>query len=202
MKIIKMLGNVIFWLTLISPLASFALASTVGESDIFGVLGIVRYSWIMWLFIPIGILSILIGLKLKKCKQNYKNNFIVAFICLPIIILFGSYSFIFNDISYDTERLTVIENKINLELPDAVKIATNEIDSYNVSYVKITGEPDKEKFEREIEQNNLWEKLLSTKIKSILPFDIQAELSAFDCFLFYNATNGDYNIYPPDGEYE
>ena len=44
MKKYKLWGNVLFWLTLISPMVAFALASATGEADIFGVLGIVRYS--------------------------------------------------------------------------------------------------------------------------------------------------------------
>lgn len=66
-------SNIIFWLTLISPLLSFALVCKIGEADIFSIAGMVRYSWVMLLFIPIGILSILIGFKLKANKQKYKK---------------------------------------------------------------------------------------------------------------------------------
>ena len=68
----RTLGNILFWTTLISPMLSFSLVSMIGESNIFGVAGIIRYSWVMLLFIPIGILSILIGFKLKNSKQKYK----------------------------------------------------------------------------------------------------------------------------------
>lgn len=202
MKKIKNIGNVLFWITLISPIFSFALASVIGEASIFGVAGIIRYSWIMWLFIPIGVLSILIGLKLKKSKQNYKKNFIIAFICLPLIIIFGSYRFIFNNVSYDTDKVTSIENEIKLELPEHIKIATNKVDSYNVSYLKIINDESKVKFEQELETNQLWQNEVSSKIKSLLPFDIQYEIETFDYFVFYNITSDEYNIYPSDGEYE
>ena len=92
----RILGNILFWTTLISPMLSFSLASMIGEANIFGVAGIIRYSWVMLLFIPIGILSILIGFKLKNSTQKYKKNFIVSFICLPLLIIFGSYRVIFN----------------------------------------------------------------------------------------------------------
>ena len=94
MKKEKVLGNILFWMTLISPMISFSLASMIGEAEIFGVAGIIRYSWLMILFIPVGILSILIGLKLKKGKQEYKKNIIVAVIVLPLLAIFGSYRFI------------------------------------------------------------------------------------------------------------
>lgn len=99
MKKIKIIANILFWITLVSPMVSFSLASIIGEADIFGVAGIVRYSWVMWFFIPIGILSIIVAGKLKQAKLKYKKNYVVAFICLPLLILFGSYRFIFSDIS-------------------------------------------------------------------------------------------------------
>lgn len=62
----KVIGNILFWLTLISPMFSFVLATEFGEVHIFSTAGIVRYSWIMLLFIPFGILLILIGKKVPK----------------------------------------------------------------------------------------------------------------------------------------
>jgi len=202
MKKIKIIANLLFWITLVSPMVSFSLASIIGEADIFGVAGIVRYSWVMWFFVPIGILSLLIGVKLKKAKLKYKKNYIIAFICLPLLILFGSYRFIFSDISYDINRVVIIEQTTNLELPNRVKIVTEKIDSYYVSYLKIVNGEEKRNFESEIETNLLWEKELSSKIKSLLPFDIQYELTNFDYFVFYNSTTNEYNEYPTDGQYD
>lgn len=202
MKKIKIIANLLFWITLVSPMVSFSLASIIGEADIFGVAGIVRYSWVMWFFIPIGILSLFIGVKLKKAKLKYKKNYIIAFICLPLLILFGSYRFIFSDISYDINRVVIIEQTTNLELPNRVKIVTEKIDSYYVSYLKIVNGEEKRNFESEIETNLLWEKELSSKIKSLLPFDIQYELTNFDYFVFYNSTTNEYNEYPTDGQYD
>lgn len=147
MKKEKVLGNILFWMTLISPMISFSLASMIGEAEIFGVAGIIRYSWLMILFIPVGILSILIGLQLKKNKKKYKKNLIVAFISLPLLIIFGSYRFIDSNISYNTDNIITIENKMNIELPREIKIATSKRDSYDISYVKITDDKSKEKFE-------------------------------------------------------
>ena len=200
-------GDILFWLTLTSPMISFALTGVIGEVHIFSIGGIIRYSWIMLLFIPVGILSVLIGIHLKKSNQSYKKNIIIAFICVPLLMIFGSYRFIFNTFSYDADKVTTIEHEIKLELPKQIKIATyemtmNELDFYNISYLKIVNGESKETFEHELEVNDLWQKELSSKIKSLLPFDIQYEVDAFDYFVFYNVTNDEYNIYPLDGEYE
>ena len=203
MKKEKTLGNILFWMTLISPMISFSLASMIGEAEIFGVAGIIRYSWLMILFIPVGILSILIGLQLKKNKQKYKKNLIVAFISLPLLIIFGSYRFIFNsNISYDINNVLTIEDKIDIELPDEIKVATNKLDLYNISYVKIIDNECKDAFEKEIESTSLWKNELNYGIKNLLPLDIQYESETFDYFVFYNITSSEYNMVPLSGQYE
>ncbi|MDY3899327.1 MAG: hypothetical protein SOZ32_03870 [Bacilli bacterium] len=205
MKKIKVLGNVLFWLTLISPMISFSLAGMIGEIEVFGVTGIVRYSWLMLLFIPIGILSIIIGLKLKNNNQKYKKNLIIAFICLPLLIIFGSYRFIFsNTISYNTNKVSIIEDKIGIKLPNKIKVATEKLDLYNVSYVKIIDNECKESFEQSIKSNSLWKNKLNYEIRGMLPlyFQAQYESENFDYFVFYNITSNEYNTLPSSGEYE
>ena len=199
----RILGNILFWTTLISPIVSFSLASMIGEANIFGVAGIIRYSWVMLLFVPIGILSILIGFKLKNSMQKYKKNFIVSFICLPLLVIFGSYRFIFNSfVSYDVNEVSIIEEKINFEIPDDIKVATNKLDLYNISYLKIINSESKDMFEQEIGNNQLWLKELNPKIKSLLPLDIQYESEIFEYFVFFNITSNEYNIFPLSGQYE
>lgn len=157
MKKEEFFGDILFLLTLISPFVSLVIISIFGEPEVFSALGMTRYIWIMLLFIPIGVLSILIGLKLKKDKQEYKKNIIVAVIVLPLLAIFGSYRFIDSNISYDTDNIITIENKMNIELPREIKIATSKRDSYDISYVKITDDKSKEKFEQEIKNSQLWE---------------------------------------------
>ena len=199
----RILGNILFWTTLISPIVSFSIASMIGEANIFGVAGIIRYSWVMLLFIPMGILSIVIGFKLKNSTQKYKKNFIVSFICLPLLIIFGSYRFIFNSVvSYDVNEVSIIEEKINFEIPDDIKVATNKLDLYDISYLKILNSESKDMFEQEVENNQLWQKELQPEIKSLLPLNIQYESEIFEYFVFFNITSNEYNIPPLSGQYE
>ena len=203
MNIKRVLGNILFWITLISPIVSFSLASIIGEADIFGVAGMIRYSWVMLLFIPIGILSILIGFKLKNSKQKYKKNFIISFICLPLLLIFGSYRFIFiNAVSYDVNVVSIVEEKINLEIPDDIKVATNKLGLYNISYLKIINSESNDMFEQEIENNPLWQKELKPDIKGLLPLEILYASETFEYFVFFNITSNEYNISPLSGENE
>ena len=146
-----------------------------------------------------GVLTTLIS----QCCQKYKKNLIVAFISLPLLIIFGSYRFIFNsNISYDINNVLTIEDKIDIELPDEIKVATNKLDLYNISYVKIIDNECKDAFEKEIESTSLWKNELNYGIKNLLPLDIQYESETFDYFVFYNITSSEYNMVPLSGQYE
>lgn len=202
MKKIKFFGNILFWLTLISPPISFALICLIGEANIFGVAGMVRYSWVMWLFIPVGIMSVIISIILKNSNQNFKKNLIIVFICLPLLLIFGSFRFIFNNVSYDVSKIAAIEDKINIEIPHEIKVTTNKFDLYDVTYTKITNIDSKKFFEQEIRNSRVWQSELNSKIKSLLPLDIQYETEAFDYFVFYNVTDDKYNQDSINGECE
>ncbi len=204
MKTRKVLGHIFFWLTLGFSLISFTIASAIGEPNVFGVAGIIRYMWVIWLFIPIGVISIIIGVKLKKNGQKYKKNFIIAFICIPLLLLFGSFRFIYADmVSYDVNRVSVIEEKTSIVFPNNIKVAMQMFDSYDEIYVKILDDESKYNFETEIENNPLWQDTLQTSLKSLLPVIVQSKTdTVFDYFVFYNVTCNEYNKFPPTGEYE
>lgn len=187
---------------MISPPISFALICLIGEANIFGVAGMVRYSWVMWLFIPVGIMSVIISIILKNSNQNFKKNLIIVFICLPLLLIFGSFRFIFNNVSYDVSKIAAIEDKINIEIPHEIKVATNKFDLYDVTYTKITNIDSKKFFEQEIRNSRVWQSELNSKIKSLLPLDIQYETEAFDYFVFCNVTDDKYNQDSINGECE
>ena len=90
--------------------------------------------------------------------------------------------FIFNNaVSYDVNEVSIIEEKINLEIPDDIKVATNKLDIYNISYLKIINSESKDMFEQEVRNNQLWQKELKSEIKSLLPLDIQYESETNHC---------------------
>ena len=198
----KIIGNILFIATLCSPIIAFSVATMVGEPDIFGTPGMLRYTWIMWFFIPVGVFSFIVGILLKRNNQKYKKNFIVAFICIPLLILFGSYRFLFaHTVSYDAECVVNIEEKTNIDLPQKVKVATNIWTDYSISYVKITSQQEERTFEEDVQTNPLWVEEISTFVEGILSNVIEINLEDFDYFMFYNVTNNEYNQCPNAGDY-
>lgn len=204
MKKIKITPKILNYASFFLFIVAISIPFIVGETYIFGQAGMIRYSWIMWFFLPIGIFLIVISSRLKKENKKYKVSFIIAFICTICIAVFGSERFIFQGMfSYDPNRMITIKNKTKLDLPNEVKIVTEKnIDCY-ISYVKITNRESKENFNAYIQDNFFWKTELSSKIRTLLPIYIQSEVTRFDYYVFCNITNGEYNTYPvKDGKYE
>ena len=104
---------------------SFAIAGEIGEQQIYGLAGMMRYMWIMWLMTPIGIASIMLGLNLKKRGLSYKGSVIVGGLSVAFLILIGSYSFLSGSL-YDDEALLNITNQIGVEFPENTKAALTD----------------------------------------------------------------------------
>lgn len=201
MKNPKMLNNILLICSIISLLISFALCCLVGESEIFGVVGIVRYSWIMWLFIPVNACFLLI---LKKTKVAKKVNYIVTIIVIVLLSIYGSYRFIFADtVSYNTENLQSIEKYVDITFPNNIKIATWQLEEYKISNIKIIDCAENDNFQRIIENDNRWNKKIDTFAKSYFYPIVQADLDSFDYFMFYNISLNEFNNYSlSEGNYD
>ena len=202
MKYSKLIANLLFVLTIISLPLTFSISAIIGEANIFGVAGIVRYAWIMLLCLPIGILTLLVGLQLKKAGHPYRKLLIVAGICIPLMLIFGSYRFIFREISFEPSDMLVVEEKISFDLPDSIKVATYDYGEYRMSRVKILDKNEADGFLNKINTNACWTSDLSYASKGMLPFDLQPELAQFDYFLLYNIMTGEYNTCPDADEYK
>lgn len=206
MKLMKMLGWVIFWGCFLSIPLSFSMVCKVGEVEIFSAPGLVRYSWVMWLFIPIGVCSILIAVVLKSKNLGYKKNIISGCISIALLFLFGSYFLLFaHVVTYDEKPIIAAEEKAQVSLPDNIKIAShaNDDGKFLITYAKLLDESEKASFEAEISVNSKWSDTLDNRFRGEAPGIISYEAYTFDYFVFYNATLGEYNTFPKAaGSYE
>lgn len=195
----KYLHIILFVVAIITPLFSFALCTIVGESDFYGMAGIMRYTWIMWCFIPIPLLLFLNGIKSKK--RYYK---VVAIIVIIILTIFGSYKFIFSEyFDYNKEIVASTSRIMQIYMPEDVKVATNKSQGFKISYVKILNHSEEEAFTKSQDNDPKWVNNLCSDLFNSLPYNIQLESNSFDSFIFYNITDREYNSYPrTNGEYE
>lgn len=197
MKVLKIVGIVFMALTIVSPFVAFFVAFALGRPKIFGIEGIIKYSRVMWRFIPVGLVSLAIGLVLKLKNRRCRGNFISAFIVLPLLILFGSYRYIFTNITYDSAIMDEIGQTINMTLPNKVYVVTNKTKGCTVSRAEIFSDYQRLTLKNTIidDYSELWQYKLSPEIQKILPFTIQIEAVNFQFYMLYNVSTGEYNSY-------
>lgn len=192
----RFLSTTLIILTISSIPVSFYISTVIGESDFFGLAGIIKYAWISFLFIPIGIGSFILGLFQKKQGNPYRANQIVALICVPILLMIGLFSFFPAATWYDDREVEKIESQTDFDLPDEIKVASIENYGYIETYVKILNETEKQTFSKSIEQNEKWTNSLDEAIGTLVPYDVRIKIKNFDYFLFYNETMDEYNACP------
>lgn len=94
----------------------------------------VQNMWVFYLFIPIPIASIVFGFRLKKRGYRYKKNVIIGFIMAILLLIYGSFSFIFaNEYSHDEALAKETEELLSIDLPEYYRIDTKDFSGYTQS---------------------------------------------------------------------
>lgn len=205
-KALRAIGTLFLVLSIVAVPVSFGIAAFVGEFWIFtNGAGALRYSWIMWLFIPVPLVSVVMGILLHIKGKRRLSLYIVPSIAACVLFLFGSYFFIYTvtgAFSFDTKVVAEIEQRVNVDLPDDVKVSTNIGNYYTETNIKILDEDQKNSFIASMESGQSWMKKLPTSIKNSLPMTVGVGLGVYEYFMFYNETTGEYNVAPTvNGEY-
>ncbi len=169
----------------------------------------VKNMWILWCWLPIPILSIILGFKYKragfKCTKNIVAGIIVSF----ILLIYGAFC-LFPTFSEDYKQIDAYRNIIAANLPENGDLEIQDWGTYfdedKTEYTIINAYYDNENvesLEKSIENNEKW--ILSEKIKSQLKIFIPSTLfSDKDAYYsIYNKTTNEYNTIPENsGDYE
>lgn len=191
-KLIKLL----FILTILSVPLSFLLVAFIGEIFIFSIYGILSYSWIFLLFIPIPLLSFICYIKSKT--NQYKDKKSIAILSFILLVVFGFSGIINNDISYDNTIINEINNKTSLNIPNNLKVINCDKKDYIMGYAKILDKETKNSFHDDVYTSNLWLTNIDD-LQNDLPHTITLELTSpvdkysFDYFVLYNITTNTFN---------
>lgn len=84
----KLISNILFAVSLCSPLAGMPLVSVFSTIETFE-----QNMWIFYLLTPIPIASIVIGCILKSKGYKYKKNIVVGIIVTVFLCIYGSFTF-------------------------------------------------------------------------------------------------------------
>lgn len=168
-----------------------------------------KNTWVFWCWLPIPILSIILGFKYKnagfKCTKNIVGGFIIGF----LLLVYGSFS-LFPTFSQDYSKIDSYRSIISAQLPSNGELEIQDWGTYfdedKTNYTIINAYYDKEDVSslvNSIEYNSNW--ILSKEIKSELKILIPSQLRSDDdaYFSIYNKTTNQYNVLPEiAGEYE
>lgn len=184
--------------------------------------------WVFFLFLPIPIVSIILGVLKLKRREKGTNNIVAGLIMAFLLIIYGSFSFIYEepetvvrptvDIEIDEDEevtaffdyISEIEKTVKIDLPDSAVITDisvlggnesswNEDQYYAVITLKIS-DYDAQKFEKDQMKFEFWTAQLRDDYDQLLPSRYRG--TDADYYLLYNTTYGTYNTIPTvDGKY-
>lgn len=200
---------ILFILTILSlcgALYSVALVDRLAPQHGFNF---TKNLWVFWCWLPIPILSIILGFKYKsagfKCTKNIIGGFIISF----FLLIYGSFCLL-PTFSQDYNKIDDYRSIIDAKLPSNGDLEIQDWGTYfdddKTEYTIINAYYDKENVSNlvnSIKNSDNW--ILSKEIKSELKILIPSQLHSDDdaYFSIYNKTTAEYNSLPIiAGDYE
>lgn len=193
---IKIVSIILFIVTILSLFIGFFIVANVsGESSFVPS----EYMWILFLFTPIPISSIIFGYVMKAKGYKTKKNIIGGIIMLILLCVYGSFTFIFSDsYSHTDEPIKRAEEILEINIPEHKQINTTDLADTVHYYSEIYFDEDKtESFEKELSEDKKFLKSMPSKLVGISSEFISAE--NYDYILIYNIDTKEYNTLPEKG---
>lgn len=126
----KVLSWILFVVTIISiygPLICIAWASEFNGINYDNM-------WVFFLFLPIPVASIILGIFLNSKGQKGTKNIAVGLIMAFVFCIFGSFTFLFSDTNaHNYESILKTEKYTGIDIPEHNQINTQNWDKYSPS---------------------------------------------------------------------
>ncbi len=167
--------------------------------------------WVFYLFIPIPIASIVFGFHLKKRGYRYKKNVIIGFIMAILLLIYGSFPFIFaNEYSHDETLAKETEELLSIDIPEYYQIDTKDFSGYtqSSSYGHIYtvsniyfDEAAVREFEWSLEDDAKWLVYIPSSLSGITSHYCEVS-GAENYYIVYNTDTAEFNKLPDEsGEF-
>lgn len=171
--------------------ALMTLSHFAGKEE---VLDLTKKMWILYTWLPIPLLSIIMGFRYQQSNGSANKNIIVGIFVSIFLLIFGSFSFLFNDdLSFEYDTIMNInrsrELHMNISYPGNLGLKTS---NYKVTIVTYQSD-EIPTIEEQIKNNSHWLKLSDIKeyLKDNLPSKLMISKDAY--YLIYNKTSNEYN---------
>lgn len=185
--------TILFVFTILSLYgALMTLSHFAGKEE---VLDLTKKMWILYTWLPIPILSIIMGFKYQKTNGNATKNIVVGILISLVLIVFGSFSLIFNDDlsqEFDTIMQVTRPEMMNMDINYPITNLGPKASNYkqiNVKYQKT----ENDALVAEITNNSNWLKKeeIPDALKKQIPESLLSSDTAY--YLIYNLTTQKYN---------
>lgn len=206
---IRIFMIILFILTILSFFAAAKLDSylTPEGMDFF------KNMWIFWCWLPVPVLSIVLGFKYRKIGIPCVKNIVAGFIVTLLLIVFGSFCLLptpdLSDLMMEAESVEYSQI-IGMELPKPLGVTSEEVwnplskDKTELASARfLYANKDSEELVHFIKNSDRWMKgnNINDDLKLMLPEKFSLDENTY--VLIYNQTNGAYNTQPnSDGTYK
>ncbi|MBE6944364.1 MAG: helix-turn-helix transcriptional regulator [Ruminococcaceae bacterium] len=160
--------------------------------------------WVFFLFLPIPIASIVFGFYLKKKGCKYKKNVIVGLVMAVILCIYGSFTFIFDNVySHGDEPIIKAEQLLNIDIPAHSHINTQDwtkgAQSVPRGYIYSTSDiyfddAAVEDFEKQLPSDTKWIAEIPNHMVGITSYFCDVQKS--DYYIIYNKDTKEFNTLP------
>lgn len=166
------------------------------------------YTWIFWCFIPIPLLSIILGYHFKKKGLKCKKNIIAGIIMTTLLFIFGlSWLGDPNDLT-DYQEFYQYNKYLGVTLPSEATYVKSKYTLEGIVLIHhnlfFSNYEEIDKMLNEIKENSNWKlkEDLSTNISFLIPFRNSCSGSNSCYYSVYIEELDKYNVYPIEaGDY-
>lgn len=202
--LVKNILLILFILTIISIYgASFTLNIVLGNKP--AILSN-DYLWVFWFWLPIPILSIILGFKYKKYGFKTTKNIVAGFIIGILLLEFGSFSFIFPSMEIEYKNINNYKEMLNVDFPSKGILTQEKYDAlFDEDKTNITNtqafyksSDNLKHFEKSIKNGENWIKAteIKTELNLLIPYQLRNSISESCYFLIFNQDADEYNKVP------
>ncbi len=157
------------------------------------------YCWVFLLWLPIPIISIVLGIKYKKRGFNCKKNIIAGWIVAILLAIVGISSIFVEKKDYN--NIYTYKNIVGVDIPQRGKLyevnLTSEFKNNITKYALFTNKTENQKFYQDIQTNKNW--ISNEKISDSMwhmlssTFDLECKMLEHVCY--YSVYVKDLNQY-------
>jgi len=210
-KVIKIFLDILFTITLLTiflAMDSVSYANKIFNTP-FGVWN--RDLWVLWLWIPIPILSIVFGLKYHHREFDCSKNIIGGVIIILILLIGGSMCLFVNEINcselsnyIDVMEMKLPDGGVCVDYSDGIENNNSEniIKGIRKDIYYYGNENKFLDFSENIKNSEKW------ILGSLMDESISVFINSFsrinndNYYLIYNKTTGEYNTFPSNNNIE